>query len=414
MSKPLHLRQSAELLHNILAAGSADKQMESYFRANKNMGVRDRGAVAETVYGCLRERRVLAHVAPPGQAADLVAALFLMQGLSARALEEARYVGDARDIATRVRGLDRTALPPAVRANVPDWLWEMVASELGEVEALAAFAGLNQPAPVDLRTNTLKAGRDELRERLAAEGFATELAPFSPIALRRGERAPMFHTASFKQGLFEVQDEGSQLISFLVEPRRGEMVADFCAGAGGKTLHLGALMANAGTLYAFDVVPKRLAQLKLRAKRAGLDNVRVIAISNERDTRVQRLYGKMDRVLVDAPCSGTGTLRRNPDIKWREIDLVALVDEQKRILASAAKLVKPGGRLVYATCSILTAENEKVVADFLQTHTNFIALPVGTILAKRQIEIAAADALRLYPHRHQTDAFFAVALERRD
>jgi 16S rRNA (cytosine967-C5)-methyltransferase len=200
----------------------------------------------------------------------------------------------------------------------------------------------------------------------------------------------------------------------MLEPKRQEMVVDFCAGAGGKTLYIGALMANTGTVYAFDVLAKRLEKLKPRLRRAGLDNVRMVAISHERDARVQRLKGKIDRVLVDAPCSGTGTLRRNPDIKWREIDLPELADMQQRILVAAGEMVKPGGRLVYATCSLLREENEDVVEKFLSAHPEFNMVPAGEILARRHVPLTMNDAaLRLYPHRHHTDGFYAVALERK-
>jgi 16S rRNA (cytosine967-C5)-methyltransferase len=210
------------------------------------------------------------------------------------------------------------------------------------------------------------------------------------------------------------------------------MVVDFCAGAGGKTLHLAALMANTGSVYAFDVSAKRLERLKPRLARAGLDNVRRVAIQNERDVRVQRLAGKIDRVLVDAPCSGTGTLRRNPDIKWRAIDVEKLVTAQRAILASASTLLKPGGRLVYATCSLLREENDALVANFLATHPEFALLPAEEILARRHVtlpvevsrsrpapasEVAGENflkgSLRLFPHRHGTDSFYAVAMERR-
>ena len=247
----------------------------------------------------------------------------------------------------------------------------------------------------------------------------TELTPFSPVGLRRRERAPVFRTRCFEEGLIEVQDEGSQLVSLLLEPKRHEMVVDFCAGAGGKTLHIAALMANSGSVYAFDISAKRLDRLKPRLARAGLDNVRRVVIQNERDVRVQRLAGKIDRVLVDAPCSGTGTLRRNPDIKWRHIDLEQLAQTQTAILAAASTLVKPGGRLVYATCSLLRKENEDVIENFLAAHPDFSPLPVAEILARRQVALPpdtclpGGIALRLAPHRHQTDGFFAVAMERR-
>jgi 16S rRNA (cytosine967-C5)-methyltransferase len=412
----LHLKQSAELLENILSGTlPADTQMEKYFRAHKEMGVRDRGSVAETVYGCLRQKRLLE--AACGDLyhgpEDLVAAYRLTQGYGARALEEARYPGDARALVARVRNLDRESLPFAVRANLPDWLAERLRSQFDDAETLELAEALNRSAPVDLRVNTVKAKRGEVQQRLAEEGFASELTPYSPAGLRRHERAPLFNTECFREGLFEIQDEGSQLLSLLLEPRRHEMVVDFCAGGGGKTLHLATLMANTGTVYAFDVSAKRLEKLKPRLRRAGLQNVRAVVISHERDDRVQRLHGKIDRVLVDAPCSGTGTLRRNPDIKWRDVDLAELVSQQKRILAAAAELVKPGGRLVYATCSLLREENDEIVAEFQAAHPELRPLPAGEILARRRILLETIDAaLRLYPHRHGTDGFYAVVFER--
>jgi 16S rRNA (cytosine967-C5)-methyltransferase len=412
----LHIHQSADLLTLILEGTlPADAQMDRYFRAHPQMGVRDRGQVAETVYGCLREKRVLEYLCGGGNAAMdcLVAAQLLRQGLSARALEEAGYRRDVRDLVTRVRTLDVTALPPEVRANLPDWLWQRLSSELGEPEALRLAEALNRPAPVDLRVNTLKATREEVQRRLAAEGYETTLTPWSPAGLRRATREPLFNTVAFKDGLFEIQDEGSQLLSLVLEPRRHETVVDFCAGAGGKTLHLGALMANTGTVYAFDVSAKRLERLKPRLKRSGLQNVRAVAIAHERDERVRRLEGKINRVLVDAPCSGTGTLRRNPDIKWRALDLGLLAAEQKKILAAAAMLVKPGGRLVYATCSLLREENEMVIAEFLASNPGFAVLPVREVLARRHVPLEAeGEFLRLLPNRHQTDGFFAAVLER--
>ncbi len=414
MAKPILLHSAAELLQRILGEKMpADRQMEGYFRTHRNMGVRDRGFVAETVYGCLREKRWLEHVAGNTLILDVVAAYLLTHGYSARALEEAGFRGDARGMVERARTLDRSTLPLAVRANMPDWLAERLLAQFGEAESLALSLALNQPAPVDLRVNTIKAKREEVQTRLAQEGFPCEPTPWSPSGLRRRDRVPLFHTQCFKDGLFEVQDEGSQLLALMLEPKRQEMIVDFCAGAGGKTLHIGALMANTGTVYAFDVLAKRLEKLKPRLRRAGLNNVRMVTISHERDARVQRLKGKIDRVLVDAPCSGTGTLRRNPDIKWREINLIELTDAQQRILAAAAGLLKPGGRLVYATCSLLREENQDIVEKFLAAHTDFRAVPVNEIMERRHIPLSMTDdALRLFPHVHHTDGFYAVALER--
>ncbi len=414
MAKPILLKSATDVLETILAGKvPADRVMDDYFRAHRNMGVRDRGFVAETVYGCLRERYWLEHVAGHPLPLDIVAAYLLTHGYSARALEETGFRGDARDMAERARTVDRSSLPFSVRANLPDWLAQPLRAQFGDEETLSLAQALNRPAPVDLRVNTIKAEREDVQARLTQEGFPCVPTPYSPIGLRREDRAPLFKTQCFKDGLFEVQDEGSQLLSLMLEPKRREMVVDFCAGAGGKTLHLGALMANSGAVYAFDVSAKRLEKLKPRLRRAGLDNVRMVSIAHERDARVQRLKGKIDRVLVDAPCSGAGTLRRNPDIKWRAIDLNELVETQQRILAAAAELVKPGGRLVYATCSLLREENDAVVEKFLAAHPGFGMIPANEILARRHVPLTMGDAaLRLYPHRHRTDGFYAVALEK--
>ena len=216
-----------------------------------------------------------------------------------------------------------------------------------------------------------------------------------------------------------MQDEGSQLLALLTEARRGEMVVDFCAGAGGKTLALGAMMRNTGRLYAFDVSAHRLAALKPRLARSGLSNVYPAGITHERDDRVKRLAGKIDRVLVDAPCSGLGTLRRNPDLKWRQSEksVAELTAKQASILDSAARLVKSGGQLVYATCSVLEAENEAIVRAFTEAHPDFEMLDAAEVLTRQKVEQAASlchdGMLRLWPHRHGTDGFFAAVWRRR-
>ncbi len=413
MSRHIHIRQSADLLHAILTDTlPADVQMDRYFRAHREMGMRDRGEVAETVYACLREKRLLEHLCQGGDFLCLTAADRLRQGISARAIGDLGAI-DLAGLTERVRTLKPETLPLAVRHSLPDWLADRLVAQLGADETGQLAQAMNRQAPVDLRVNTLLATRDDVRARLAEEGYECERTPFSPAGLRRATREPLFRTATFKAGLFEVQDEGSQLLSMMLEPKRQEQIVDFCAGAGGKTLHIGNLMANTGTLYAFDISAKRLERFKPRLRRSGLQNVRTVAIRHERDDRVQRLAGKIDRVLVDAPCSGTGTLRRNPDIKWRTIDLPALVAEQKKILAAAATLVKPGGRLVYATCSLLREENDGVADAFLADHPEFRVVPASDILARRHVALSMPDhALRLLPHRHGTDGFFAMAMER--
>ncbi|MBM3346600.1 MAG: RsmB/NOP family class I SAM-dependent RNA methyltransferase, partial [Betaproteobacteria bacterium] len=251
-------------------------------------------------------------------------------------------------------------------------------------------------------------------QRLAEDGFQPQATPYSPSGIRLAGKPAINRHPLFLAGEIEVQDEGSQLLAWLVEPRRGEMVVDFCAGAGGKTLALGMLMRSTGRLYAFDVSARRLENLKPRLARSGLSNVHPQRIEGERDPRVQRLAGKIDRVLVDSPCSGLGTLRRNPDLKWRQTpaSVEELRDRQAKVLASAAVLVKPGGRLVYATCSILASENRRIVDAFLQAQPQFVLRPAAEILPRQKIALDCSECLELWPTTHGTDAFFAAALER--
>jgi len=410
---------AAQLLAAIVAQpGAADRQMDLHFRANPKLGARDRAAIAETVYACLRRFGLPRHlVGEAGPAEAWLAVHLLREGVSARVLETLHYRGvdalAASALAARIRTLDPATLPRATRLDLPDWLLARLDAQLGAAETDRLADALRQAAPLDLRTNPLKADRDTVRARLASEGQPLEPTPLSPFGLRRADRAPLFQTQAFRDGLFEVQDEGSQLLGVLVEARRRETVVDYCAGAGGKTLQLAAQMANTGTLYAFDVAGHRLERIRPRLRRAGVDNVQPVVISGADDPRVRRLQGKADRVLVDAPCSGTGTLRRSPDVKWRPTDLARLAAQQDGILAAAATLVRPGGRLVYATCSLLREENEEVVAAFLGAHPGYRLVPVAEVLARRRIPLAdAGDHLRLWPHRHGTDGFFAAVLER--
>jgi len=241
---------------------------------------------------------------------------------------------------------------------------------------------------------------------------------YSPEGIRLADKPALTQWPAYREGRIEVQDEGSQLIARLVQPRRGEMVIDFCAGAGGKTLALGALMRSSGRLYAFDINQRRLEGLGPRLKRSGLSNVHPVAIRSETDARVKRLHGKCDRVLVDAPCSGSGTLRRNPDLKWRfdETELARVNDVQHAVLAAAARLLKPGGRLVYATCSLLTRENQEVVESFVAANPGFRIVPAGSVLTAQSIAVDHLERFAPYfvmlPHLHATDGFFAAVIER--
>ena len=292
-------------------------------------------------------------------------------------------------------------------------------SAMPEAECDALARSLLQPAPLDLRINPLRAKRPEILAQLEKHGIVAAETPYSPWGMRvEGKPAIQRHPA-FEKGDIEVQDEGSQLLVALLAPKRGEMVLDFCAGAGGKTLLMGALMKNTGRLYATDVSEKRLAKLGPRVVRAGLSNVQAIRLAHERDDRIQRLAGKFDRVLVDAPCSGTGTLRRNPDLKWRQKaeQIEELTVMQTKILEAAAPLVRPGGVLVYATCSLLNHENGAIQQAFSAQHPDFDVIDPVQQLSAVGIDLPAdavtrsADGLpglQLLPHRNNTDGFFAA------
>src|SRR5919198_114019 len=276
--------------------------------------------------GAVRSRRPRL----PTSRALLTAALLRVLGFSGRALGELLEPG----LIERVRGARADELPAAVRADLPDWLWQRLAAERGPDEAMRLAQGLLNPAPLDLRVNLARANREEVLERLAHDGIVASATPYSPPGVRLAEKPAIQHHPLFRDGLGEMQDEGSQLLAFLLAPRRGEMVADYCAGAGGKTLALAMLMRGTGRVYAMDVSAKRLAALGARAPRAQVSNIHSIALAGENDARAKRLAGKLERVLVDAPCSGFGTLRRNPDLKWRHgpTAIAELVQKQRRIL----------------------------------------------------------------------------------
>jgi 16S rRNA (cytosine967-C5)-methyltransferase len=392
-------------------AGPADHTLSRYFRKHRSLGHRDRAFVAETSFAVLRRRRSLE--AAGGSAEPrvlLTAALLRVLGYSGRAL-----AGVAEPaVIERLRSARADAWPDAVRADLPDWLWERLVAEQGHDEAVRIAQGLLNPAPLDLRVNLARTSREEVLERLAKDGITAAATPYAPSGVRLAEKPAINNHALFRDGLIEVQDEGSQLLAWLLAPRRGEMVADYCAGAGGKTLALAMLMRGSGRIYAMDISLQRLAALGPRAARAQVNNIHTLALSGEGDARAKRLAGKLARVLVDAPCSGFGTLRRNPDLKWRHgaEAISELAQKQQRILAAAAQLVAPGGRLLYATCSILREENEAVAEAFARTHAQFKPLSCAALLAAQRIALDTGDWLRLWPHRQQTDGFFAAAFER--
>ncbi|MDH4287134.1 MAG: RsmB/NOP family class I SAM-dependent RNA methyltransferase [Aquincola sp.] len=403
------------LLRDVLRfEAAADGVVSAFFRRQKALGARERHTLAETTYAVLRRRLLFQHLAHSGSGTPERRLAILGWAGDAAFLKAALSVDEQAWLA-RVQAIDPASLAPKLRHNLPDWISQPLLAQLGEEGFWALVASLDESAPLDLRVNILKARREPVQAALAAAGIDARQTPYSPWGLRIAGKPALQKLELFSRGDVEVQDEGSQLLALLTDAKRGEMVVDFCAGAGGKTLALGATMKNTGRLYAFDISGHRLDALKPRLARSGLSNVYPVQIAHERDERIKRLAGKIDRVLVDAPCSGLGTLRRNPDLKWRQSPaaVAELQAKQLAILGGAARLLKPGGRLVYATCSLLEAENETTCAAFEAAHDGFVRESVPAILdglgVARPESLTKAGNLRLWPHLHSTDGFFAAA-----
>lgn len=392
----------------------ADGVLSRFFREHPNVGQNDRNTVAETVFAMLRRRRLLQFLWPEAvNKESVLLAWAVLLGANLRELEPLATAAQLERLGA-AKAAARGALPFAIECDLPDWVIDRLRHGRTDAEVLALARGLLVAAPLDLRVNLLKTTRETALERLIADGFAATPTPYSPAGVRLQGKPAINRHPLFSDGSVEVQDEGSQILAYLLGVRRGEMVVDFCAGAGGKTLALGMLMRSTGRLYAFDVSEKRLTNFKPRLARSGLSNVHPQRIEGERDARIGRLAGKIDRVLVDAPCSGLGTLRRNPDLKWRQPEsaIAELGAKQGAILAAASRLVKNGGRLVYATCSLLADENETVVHAFLAGHPEFRRRHAGEVLASERIPLTCDEDLMLLPHLHGTDGFYAAVLER--
>jgi 16S rRNA (cytosine967-C5)-methyltransferase len=420
-----------------LVAGSrqADDVAAGYFRAHRYIGSKDRAQVSRHVYAVLRHRAALdwwveragrSNIAPSPRS-RMIAALAVAEGEKAGEIagsfDGGRFrpaalspVEDRLVKALAGRSLRHPAMPRAVANDLPDWLESYLSAVYGD-RLETEMEGLNAPAPVDLRVNMLKTDRDGAWRALAAEHIRAEPTPWSPVGLRLTERAPLSALAAFKEGLVEVQDEGSQLAALLLGAKPGMRVVDFCAGAGGKTLALAAAMKNRGKLVACDTADWRLDRSGQRLRRAGASNVERHALASERDPWVKRHAKSFDRVLVDAPCLGVGSWRRNPDAKWRATpnDLAELQIRQHDILASAARLVKPGGRLAYVTCSLLREENEAQAERFLAETPDFTLYPAARAWdeALGTPCPAGGDYLRLTPAQHGTDGFFVAIFERK-
>lgn len=410
----------------------ADDVAANYFRRRRYIGAKDRAHVAGHVYAVLRHRAALdwwigKHAIDVGPRTRVLAGLELIEGWRPEAVKAccdgdrfrpSRLSRDEERLLRSLAGrtLRHPEMPRAVADDLPDWLEPYLERAFGNTLE-REMAALNDPAPTDLRVNLLKADREAARRMLAAEGVAADPTPFSPLGLRLRRRVPLGNFAAFEQGFVEVQDESSQIAALLADARPGMRVVDFCAGAGGKTLALAAGMANRGKLVACEVSQYRLDRAARRLRRAGVTNVERRALTGERDKWVKRHASSFDRVFADVPCLGTGTWRRNPDAKWRmrREDLAELVERQQQILRSAARLVRPGGRLIYATCSLLCEEDEAQAEAFLAAAPEFTLLPVERVWRETigGASPCGEQYLRLTPARHGTDGFFVAIFERR-
>jgi 16S rRNA (cytosine967-C5)-methyltransferase len=385
-----------------------DVALQNWFREHREMGGRDRATVTGLVYGVLRDATRLQQIAgtPASAATWLGLHALTIARLDADGLR-ALAGADAETAIRRHAQCGAAELTDAAQHNVPEPIWQQWRLQYGD-QAAAIAQALNAEAPVDLRVNTLKATREQAVAALAEAGVLATPTALSPLGLRLAKRAALHSMPAYRDGWIEPQDEGSQLLALMVGAAPGERVADFCAGAGGKTLALGAAIRNDGELWALDISAARLARIGPRAARAGLDIVHARSLPDAEWLRAQRR--RFDAVLVDAPCSATGTWRRNPELRLRAIDFDALARVQREVLAAAAELVRPGGRLVYATCSLMASENDAVIDDFLAANPGFqVQRPEG--IADPVLD---GDRLRLRPDRHGTDGFFAVRMLRRD
>ncbi len=429
MTPGARLAAAIELLTEVeeRARRPADAVANDFFRARRFIGSGDRRAVSDRAWAVLRARRRLGWWAQRGGTAPtarmLVAASLLMEGWSASGVAQsysggqyapATLIPQEREavLAIESHTLDHPEMPEAVRLEVPDWVLGRLRARFGETLE-AELAALSEPAPLDLRVNLLRGTLEQGRAALLAEGIESAPMALSPWGLRVPGRRAVTSGKAFQTGLVEIQDEGSQLVAAMVGAAPDMRIADWCAGAGGKTLALAAAMGNRGHVVACDISKPRLDGATRRLRRAGAFNVERHLVEAG-DKWAKRRGGSFDRVLVDAPCTGTGTWRRNPDARTRlrELDLAELLPKQARILDDAARLVRPGGRLIYATCSVLPDENEAQVEAFLARHPDFAAVPLETCWTLQAPAPGPGPYLSLTPRRHGTDGFFAAVLER--
>lgn len=425
MRLPSLIGHVTELYDDILRSGRpADRCIDQFFRSRGYLGSTDRRFIAENVYGMLRHRTLITWMmeraaVPEESRFACIAHLFLSRTSDpARIAEELQLPVEPLLLLQRTlqeipqSGDDVAAL--SLRFSYPDWMIGAWIQQYGPAATEQLCAVMNTPAPMTIRVNTIRTTREALTEELAANGIDAAPTALSPFGLILKKRVNLFQLQAFRDGRFEVQDEGSQLLALVADPKPGSKVVDACAGAGGKALAMACTMKNKGEIFALDVHTYRLEELQKRVKRNGVDTIRTKAI--QEGERVERLSGAADVVLVDAPCSGTGTIRRNPGMKWTitEQTVTELHEKQSSILDLNAGYVKPGGRLVYATCSLMRYENERVTERFLASHPEFQAVSAaGTLERYGLAHLASEGYFQLMPHRYDTDGFFAAVMHRR-
>ncbi|SEQ53950.1 16S rRNA (cytosine967-C5)-methyltransferase [Solimonas aquatica] len=406
--RPPQWRAAAGVLQQVLnEARAADLCLQQHFAQHRQMGSRDRRLVSTLVYGVLRDAMRLRAIAGEAASGEAWLALHLLAaGQADTATLAALGCAEAARWQQRLQDFDEAGLSEAARANVPEPVWALWCEQYGRTQTRALAAALNQEAPVDLRVNTLKASRAQVLAALQAAGIEAQAGALSEDCVRLPRRVALQTLDCYRQGWVEPQDQGSQLLARHLGAQPGERIADYCAGAGGKTLAIGAAMAGRGELWALDVDAARLRRLPPRAERAALAGLQLRQLPDAEWLLAQA--GSFDAVLVDAPCSGSGTWRRNPELRLRALDLPALAARQLAILCDAATLLRSGGRLVYATCSLLAAENEAVIQAFCAGHPDFMPDPDVPDASPAQ-----RNPLRLLPQLHGCDGFFAMRLRRR-
>lgn len=422
MTPAARIQAVIDILAEILTTPRpADTLTSTYFRERRFIGSKDRAAINTRLYRIMRSYHRLSwwirQKTYDVNARTLVIASLIFDkehnfASICRTFSGEKYAPEEltaaeKKLAEKLEShiLDTPEMPLQARLECPEWAFDPLRNTLGE-RLEKELISMLEPAPMDIRVNTLKATRDDVLEQLKRDGFNVEAGKLSPLAIRIFDRPQIAAYPLFKEGYFEIQDEGSQLVALAADAKPGEQVADFCAGAGGKTLAIGAAMKNKGRIVALDVLGGRLNRAKERFRRAGLHNIETRELTSERDKFVKHHLEHFDLVLADAPCTGTGTWRRDPDKRWRQLGpgLSSLVELQKNILESACRMVKPGGRLVYATCSLLPEENQLQIERFLNAHPEFTVSPVDSKISKTQ------PYLQVTPAENNTDGFFAAVL----